>query len=57
MDWLHSQVVTRMIRGSRSDFEVLILDQKGELVATGTQIGLVVDPARNTRERLDTGKL
>lgn len=57
VEWLHSRVVTRMVRGSRADLEVLILDQEGELVATSTQVALVVDPARNIKGRLDSGKL
>lgn len=47
VEWLYSRVVTRMVRGSRADLEVLILDQDGELIATSTQVALVVDPARN----------
>ncbi|KAL4762138.1 thioesterase family protein [Aspergillus foveolatus] len=59
VEWLYSRVVTRMVRGSRADLEVLILDQEGELVATSTQVALVVDPARNVKGRLqaDSGKL
>ncbi|KAL4815010.1 thioesterase-like superfamily-domain-containing protein [Aspergillus spinulosporus] len=59
VEWLHSRVVTRMVRGSRADLEVLILDQDGELIATSTQVALVVDPARNVKGRLqaDSGKL
>ncbi|KAL4746202.1 thioesterase-like superfamily-domain-containing protein [Aspergillus terricola var. indicus] len=59
VEWLHSRVVTRMVRGSSADLEVLILDQDGELVATSTQVALVVDPARNVKGRLqlDSGKL
>ncbi|KAJ5278685.1 hypothetical protein N7478_004057 [Penicillium angulare] len=57
VEWLHSRVMTRMVRGSRADLEVLIFDQEGELVATSTQIALAVDPTRNTKGRLDGGKL
>ncbi|KAL3455598.1 thioesterase-like superfamily-domain-containing protein [Aspergillus heterothallicus] len=52
VEWLHSRVVTRMLRGSRADLEVLILDQQEQLVATSTQVALVVDPARNGKGRL-----
>ncbi|KAL2837010.1 thioesterase-like superfamily-domain-containing protein [Aspergillus pseudoustus] len=55
VEWLHSRVVTRMVRGSRADLEVLILDQEGELVATSTQVALVVDPARNVKGRTAKG--
>lgn len=57
VQWLHSRVVTRMIRGGRADLDVLILDQNGELVATSTQVALVVDASRNTKGRQDSGKL
>ncbi|KAL2812283.1 thioesterase-like superfamily-domain-containing protein [Aspergillus granulosus] len=57
VEWLYSRVVTRMLRGSRADLEVLILDQNGELVATSTQVALVVDPARNHKGREGSGKL
>jgi acyl-CoA thioesterase FadM len=59
VEWLHSRVVTRMVRESRADLEVLILDQDGQLTATSTQAALVVDPARNVKGRLqaDSGKL
>jgi hypothetical protein len=56
VEWLHTRVVTRMLRGSRADLEVLILDQDGGLVATSTQVALVVDPARNGKGRGE-GKL
>ncbi|KAJ0413197.1 thioesterase-like superfamily-domain-containing protein [Aspergillus carlsbadensis] len=56
VEWLHSRVVTRMLRGSRADLEVLIIDQAGGLVATSTQVALVVDPARNGKGRGE-GKL
>ncbi|KAL3442278.1 thioesterase-like superfamily-domain-containing protein [Aspergillus insuetus] len=56
VEWLHTRVVTRMLRGSRADLEVLILDRDGGLVATSTQVALVVDPARNGKGRGE-GKL
>ncbi|KAL3487471.1 thioesterase-like superfamily-domain-containing protein [Aspergillus germanicus] len=56
LEWLHTRVVTRMLRGSRADLEVHILDQDGGLVATSTQVALVVDPARNGKGRGE-GKL
>lgn len=47
VEWLHTRVVTRMLRGNRADLEVLILDQDGGLVATSTQVALVLDSTRN----------
>ncbi|KAJ5380353.1 uncharacterized protein N7496_002781 [Penicillium cataractarum] len=57
VEWLHSRVVTRMLRGSRADLDVMILDQKGELIATSSQVALVVDGSRNIRGRQDSGRL
>ncbi|KAL2812019.1 thioesterase-like superfamily-domain-containing protein [Aspergillus cavernicola] len=57
MEWLHSRVATRMLRGSRADLEVLILNAKGELVATSSQVALVVDASRNVKGRQGPEKL
>lgn len=54
---LHLRVVTRMLRGSRVDLDVLILDQKGELVSTSTQVALVVAGSRNIKGRQGSGML
>jgi hypothetical protein len=55
VEWLHSRVVTRMLRGGRADLDVVVLDQHGELVATSTQVALVVDASRNIKGR-DSGR-
>ncbi|KAL1852588.1 hypothetical protein Plec18167_007683 [Paecilomyces lecythidis] len=57
IEWLHSRVVTRMLRGGRADLDVVILDQNEELVATSSQVALVVDASRNVKGRQDPGKL
>ncbi|KKK14882.1 hypothetical protein ARAM_002840 [Aspergillus rambellii] len=57
VEWLYSRIVTRSLRGSRADLEVVILDQKGELVATSSQVALVVDASRNYKGRQGAGKL
>ncbi|RAH86817.1 hypothetical protein BO86DRAFT_414869 [Aspergillus japonicus CBS 114.51] len=57
VEWLQSHVVTRMLRGSRADLEVVILNEQGELVATSTQVALVVDAARNLKGREASEKL
>ncbi|GKZ74308.1 hypothetical protein AnigIFM60653_009929 [Aspergillus niger] len=57
VEWLHSRVVTRMLRGSRADLDVLVLDQNQELIATSAQVSLVVDGSRNSKGRLGPGKL
>jgi hypothetical protein len=51
VEWLYSRVVTRMLRGGRADLDVVVLDEKGGLVATSTQVALVVDASRNMKGR------
>ncbi|KAL4933622.1 thioesterase family protein [Aspergillus undulatus] len=50
-EWLYSRVVTREVRDGRTDLDVTILDEKGEVVALSTQIGLVVSASRNIGKR------
>ncbi|KAL4874794.1 thioesterase-like superfamily-domain-containing protein [Aspergillus karnatakaensis] len=57
MEWLHSRVVTRMLRGGRADLDVVVLDQRGAVVATSSQVALVVDVGRNTKGRNTKGRL
>ncbi|RLL99574.1 hypothetical protein CFD26_108098 [Aspergillus turcosus] len=57
VEWLHTRVVTRMLRGSRADLDVVILDPQGELIALSTQVALVVDASRNTKGRAGSEKL
>lgn len=51
VEWLYSRVETKMLRNSRADLEVTLLDANGGLVATSSQIALVVDASRNTQGR------
>jgi acyl-CoA thioesterase FadM len=57
VEWLHARVVTKMLRGSRADLDVVILDPQGELIALSTQVALVVDASRNTKGRAGPEKL
>ncbi|KAJ5450929.1 hypothetical protein N7491_000111 [Penicillium cf. griseofulvum] len=57
VEWLYSRVVTRKVQGSRADLDVVVLDQMGDLVATSTQVALVVDASRNSKGRDSGGKL
>ncbi|KAJ6150426.1 hypothetical protein N7471_001625 [Penicillium samsonianum] len=57
VEWLYSRVVTRKVQGSRADLDVVVLDQMGDLVATSTQVALVVDASRNIKGRDSGGKL
>ncbi|EED21712.1 conserved hypothetical protein [Talaromyces stipitatus ATCC 10500] len=51
VDWLYSRVVMKSVRNGRMDIEVIILDEKGEIVALCSHIGLVVSIERNTSGR------
>jgi hypothetical protein len=57
VEWLYTRVVSRMIRGSRADIDVTVLDSQGELMGIGTQISLVVDSSRNLKGSTAGGKL
>ncbi|KAI9370489.1 thioesterase-like superfamily-domain-containing protein [Aspergillus egyptiacus] len=46
-EWLYSRIVTKEVRDGRTDLDVVILDEKGEIVALSTQVGLVVSASRN----------
>jgi hypothetical protein len=51
VEWLYSRVQTRSVRNGRTDEDVVILDEQGEVVALSTQVGLVVDAGRNIGQR------
>lgn len=51
VEWLYSRVVTKAVRDGRTDLDVTVLDEKGEVVALGTQVGLVVSASRNVGSR------
>ncbi|KAJ6109704.1 hypothetical protein N7486_001939 [Penicillium sp. IBT 16267x] len=51
VEWLYSRIVTKVVRDGRTDLDVTVLDQDGEVVALGTQVGLVVSASRNLGTR------
>ncbi|KAJ5120583.1 uncharacterized protein N7515_009971 [Penicillium bovifimosum] len=51
VEWLYSRIVTKVVRDGRTDLEVTILDEAGEVVALSTQVGLVVSASRNIGSR------
>ncbi|KAJ5247049.1 hypothetical protein N7468_002032 [Penicillium chermesinum] len=51
VEWLFSRVVITSVRNGRTDLNVIILDEKGEVVAISTQVGLVVSASRNLGSR------
>ncbi|PYH96980.1 hypothetical protein BO71DRAFT_481566 [Aspergillus ellipticus CBS 707.79] len=54
VEWLYSRVQTKLVRDGRTDLDVTVLDERGEVVALSTQVGLVVSASRNigTRQKL-----
>ena len=51
VEWLYSRIVTKVVRDGRTDLDVTVLDEKGEVVALSTQVGLVVSASRNLGTR------
>lgn len=51
VEWLYSRVVTKSVRDGRTDLDVTILDQNGDVIAVSSQVGLVVSASRNLGSR------
>jgi acyl-CoA thioesterase len=51
VEWLYSRVVTKVVRDGRTDLEVTVLDEAGEVIALSTQVGLAVSASRNVGTR------
>ncbi|CAG8040107.1 unnamed protein product [Penicillium olsonii] len=56
VEWLYSRVVTKVVKDGRTDLEVTVLDENGEIVALSTQVGLALSASRNVGTR-KMGKL
>jgi hypothetical protein len=56
VEWLHSRITMKAVRNGRTDIDVVILDEQGEIVALATHVGLVVDASRNEK-KVSTTKL
>ncbi|KAE8348030.1 thioesterase-like superfamily-domain-containing protein [Aspergillus coremiiformis] len=50
-EWLYSQVHTKVVRDGRTDLDVVILDEQGDVVASSTQVGLMLSASRNVGQR------
>lgn len=48
VEWLFSRVQAKQIRNGRMDIEVVIMDERGVLIAISNQIALVMGSERNT---------
>ncbi|GAP92534.1 putative thioesterase family protein [Rosellinia necatrix] len=51
VEWLHIRVHSKHIKNGRYDYEVVILDEKEEMVALSHHVAMVVDGSRNTAAR------
>jgi hypothetical protein len=52
-EWLYSRVVTKAFRAGRTDLDVAVFDQSGELLALSSQVCMVVGIDRNLRNGND----
>ncbi|KAK3350598.1 thioesterase-like superfamily-domain-containing protein [Neurospora tetraspora] len=50
-EWLRMRVSSKEVRGGRFDLEVLMMDEKGELVVVSNHVGLVLGSERNLAGR------
>ncbi|KAI1747432.1 thioesterase-like superfamily-domain-containing protein [Xylaria castorea] len=51
VEWLHVRVQSKHIKNGRYDYEVLIFDETGDLVAISHHVAMVLDGSRNTAAR------
>lgn len=51
IEWLYSRVTSKQVKNGRSDIEVVVLDEAGEVVAIAQQVGLVMDAGRNVGQK------
>ncbi|KAL0465938.1 thioesterase-like superfamily domain-containing protein [Neurospora intermedia] len=50
-EWLRMRVSSKEVKGGRFDLEVLVMDEKGELVVVSNHVGLVLGSERNLAGR------
>ncbi|KAJ3554794.1 hypothetical protein NPX13_g10517 [Xylaria arbuscula] len=55
VEWLHVRVQTKHIKNGRYDYEVMIFDQSGDLIALSHHVAMVLDGTRNTAKRVTGG--
>ncbi|KAI1162454.1 thioesterase-like superfamily-domain-containing protein [Nemania serpens] len=51
VEWLHVRVLSKHIQNGRYDYEVIIFDEGGDLVALSHHVAMVLDGSRNTAAR------
>jgi acyl-CoA thioesterase len=50
-EWLFLRAESKSVQNGRMDIEMTILDAKGDLVASGSEVALALDASRNTAPR------
>lgn len=55
VEWLYSRIHSKVIRNGRTDINVVVLDEEGEIIAVASQVGLVVSASRNIGQRMFKG--
>lgn len=55
VEWLHVRVQTKHIKNGRYDYEVVVFDQGGDVVALSHHVAMVLDGKRNTAKRVTGG--
>ncbi|KAI0811607.1 thioesterase-like superfamily-domain-containing protein [Xylaria sp. FL0064] len=51
VEWLHVRVHAKQIKNGRYDYEVVIFDDAGDMVALSHHVAMVMDGSRNTAKR------
>ncbi|KAI1430713.1 thioesterase-like superfamily-domain-containing protein [Xylaria sp. CBS 124048] len=57
VDWLHVRIQAKQIKNGRYDYEIVIFDDTGDIVALSHHVVMVVDASRNTAPRKDGSKI
>ena len=59
VEWLFSRVITKQIKNGRSDIDITIMDEQGDIVALSQHVALVVGTERNlsVRNNSSTSKI
>lgn len=55
VEWLYSRVQTKLLRNGRMDLDLVVLDEKGEVVALSNHVSLIVSAQRNVGPRKGKG--
>ncbi|EGE81160.2 thioesterase [Blastomyces dermatitidis ATCC 18188] len=56
VEWLYSRVQTKVLKDGRMDLDLVVLDEKGEVVVVSNHVSLIVSAQRNIEPRKGKGK-